>query len=109
MQPFKVVKIINYVLHSQKLRVIGTVITEKRKSLIDCFVPQDVTRPVGLNDVLRVCIGPILKIVLEEKQHNSQHIKGAAVTRVIVHTNNLFSGVILLQNFEHLFQSRLGV
>ena len=99
MQPFKVVKIINYTFHSQQLRVIGPVVAQESKGFIDCFVPQDITGPVGLNDVLCVCISSTLKIVLEEKQHDSQHIKGTAVTGFIIHTDNLFSGVILLQHF----------
>lgn len=94
MQALKEVKIVIHTLYGQQFWVIRSVVAEKSECFIDGFIPEDITSPVGFDNILRVGIGTILEIVLEEKQHNSKHVECTAITRIVVHTNNLFLGIV---------------
>ena len=108
MQTLEEIEIIIHTLHSQQFWVIRPVVAEKGECFIDGFTPEDITGPIGFDNILRVGIGTILEIILEKEQHNRKHIKCTAIACIVVHTNNLFLGIVFFQNLQYLFQFFLG-
>ena len=84
MQTLKEIQIIRHALLGPHFRIKWPAAAEKHERFVDGSVPQDLSWPIGFQDVLRIGIKSVFKIILKKIQRNGQRIPRAAVRFVTV-------------------------